>query len=158
MLRAGSRLGTTARMAALRLELNQSAAGCGRHSFGAAHNIEFAKNTFDVRFNGALADEQLGADLFVTLARCDALQHFDFASAQSFSTHAICQLGRKSWWNAGLTGIYFADAFHQRFASGVFQQVTFGAGLYCTINILIAIKCREHDNVSVWIEFADFFN
>src|SRR5262249_31529789 len=99
-----------------------------------------------------------GADLFVALPGSDALQHFDFASTQCFATHTLRQLGRESWWNAGLTGVYFADAFHQRFASGILQQVTFGAGLYRAIDILISIKCREHDNVSAWIEFADFLN
>ena len=111
-----------------------------------------------MRFHRALADEQLGADLLVALSCCDPLQDFDLARTERFAAHAFREFCGQSRWYASLAGVHFTNAFHQRFASGVFQQVTFRAGFDRAIDIFISIKRRQYDNVSAWIELADFFN
>ena len=40
-----------------RSELNQTAASHGRDGFGAANNVEFSENAFDVGLHGAVADK-----------------------------------------------------------------------------------------------------
>src|SRR5262249_3154872 len=48
---------TEAIMGVLRLQLNQTTPRCGCDSFSAAHHIEFAEDTLDVRLHRAFADE-----------------------------------------------------------------------------------------------------
>src|SRR5438105_975602 len=54
-------------------ELNQTPATRRCYCLGPADYIELTEDTFDVCLNRSFADEQLGADLFVTLAYCHAL-------------------------------------------------------------------------------------
>src|SRR6266478_3044743 len=101
------------------LQLNQSAACCGCDSFRAANYIQFTENTFDVCFHRAFADEQLGTDLFVTLACGNSLQHFDLARAQGFAADALGQLGGEHGRYAGFPTMHFPNALHQCFARAV---------------------------------------
>ena len=107
-------------MAVLGLQPDQAATSRGSHSFGAAYNVEFTENAFDVRLNSSLADEQLGADLFVALACSYALKHFDLTCALGLAADAFRQFRCQGGRYAGLAGVYFANAFHQRVAGSIF--------------------------------------
>ena len=50
------------------LQLDQTAPGSVRHGFGAANDIHLGEDRFHVRFHGAFADEQRGADLLVAFS------------------------------------------------------------------------------------------
>jgi hypothetical protein len=50
------------------LQLDQTAPGSVRHGFRAANDIHLGEDRFHVRFHGAFADEQRGADLLVAFS------------------------------------------------------------------------------------------
>ena len=140
------------------LQLDQAAPGSAGHGFGAADDVHLGEDRFHVRFHGAFADEQCGADFLVAFSLGHQLEHVDFARAQRFTADAFRELGGEMNGNTCFTRVHPTDTVHQRFARHVLEEITFRPGLNGALNIFVTVEGCKHDDPRVLIVLPNFFD
>jgi hypothetical protein len=63
-----------------------------------------------------------------------------------------------AWRDEILSGVDFPDALKQFLTFHIFEQIRFGPGAYCSINILIPIEGGQDNDSHVWIRLVMLVN
>src|SRR5690349_12884950 len=141
------------------------------HCFRAIGGAKFAHNRADMKFGRALADHQVGRNLFIWHTLGKQTQHLQLALRQLLDMRHLSRLTRASltgWWTTtnmpqelgSHNRLKQRAAFHRQtngmedlIAGRTLQQIAICPGLNRIDNALIVVKRREDDDAR-WVREA----
>ena len=79
--------------------------------------------------DGVFRDRKVRRDIFIGVPRCDLLQHFQFASAESVRGMMFCHGHGNLRWNSALANVHTANRVQEILPQSALEQVSAGSGI-----------------------------
>ena len=129
--------------------MNDSAADTDGHGLSPVAGAEFLHDVLDVNFDCFFGDEELVADIAISVAARDFAKHFDFTAGKGLVTIVLSEVSGDLRGNSFFPGMHLANNFYQFLRRHAFEDVSAGSCLEGSLNLNVAGEGGQNDNAGV---------